>query len=141
MAEEKGKKKKEPEYIVTYPKRTISEYGYDPSFLRYLASRILIPIILTFIFAIIKGGWIFIIIMWFYVIGTTVYKYYELYPRSRPATEAEIHAYKMLKAKEYIRYKNHYDYLMNDVDEFGNHKEPGEKYGYFTRKKIYPYKK
>lgn len=128
----KSGKKEEKKYIVTRPQKVVSEYGYDPSLARYLLSRLFFPILLCPFLILIQGGWLFIPIILFYVIGTSVYKYYDLYPKSRPATETEIRVYKLIKMKEAIEAKDRYDAHIKTIDEFGRWIFPGHKYSLYT---------
>ncbi len=135
-ADNKNDKKEEKKYIVTRPQKVVSEYGYDPSLARYLLSRLFFPILLCPFLMLIQGGWIFIPIILFSVIGTAVYKYYELYPKSRPATESEIRVYKLMKMREAIKAKDRYDAHISTVDEFGWYKDRGDRYSDKTIKTI-----
>lgn len=124
----KSGKKEEKKYIVTRPQKVVSEYGYDPSLARYLLSRLFFPILLCPILILIKGGWLFIPIILFYVIGTSVYKYYDLYPKSRPATETEIRVYKLLRRREMIKLRIVYNHRVKYYDVYGFSKYGDEEY-------------
>lgn len=121
-------------YVVTHPTKVTSEYGYHPSLLRYLASRILIPVVLTPVLALIKGGIFFIIIMWVFIIAKNVMNYYEMYPKTRLATPEEIEAYKESqereKKKELVCLKTKYDFHVKYHDEYGWTKGADEEYSY-----------
>ena len=122
-AENKSGKKKAKKYIVTRPQKVVSEYGYDPSLARYLLSRSLVPVVLTFVFALIKGGPLFIIIMWTVFVAKHMSNYYELYPKTRPATEEEKQWYykkvEVEKERELVRIKVSYDSDSQFYDEYG----------------------
>lgn len=134
MTENNRNKKK---YTVTYPRKVKSEYGYNPSLLRYLASRIIVPIGLTFLFAMMNGGLPFIVLTWAVFLLVHVSNYKEIYPSSRPATEEEIQAYLLTKKKEAVKLKDDYDRRLKRVNSYGYLKSEDESdLDYIIKKQI-----
>ena len=136
MTENNRNKKK---YTVTYPRKVKSEYGYDPSLLRYLASRIIVPIGLTFLFAMMNGGFPFIVLTWVVFLLVHVSNYKEIYPPSRPATEEEIEAYELMKKKEAVELKDRYDTRIRLTDIYGYPKFEYEEFNFAVKKSLDKY--
>ena len=129
--------------IVTYPRNVVSEYGYDPSLVRYLLSRALGLTLLTPVLAIFEGGLYFITAMWIVFLARHISNYYEMYPRSRKATKEEADWYRrkqeIEKKKELVSLKTNHDIDVMYHDEFGWIKSPEAEYSvdYCEKVKLY----
>lgn len=127
---------KEPEYIVKGKSKYVKEGETAPSFLKYIKSYILVPIILSLVLAIFRDGIVFIILMWALFLFKHIITYNEMYPPDRPATEEEIRQYDLLKKKEMLDLYNRYKSRPIYYDVYGEPKLTDREYSLYMEKKL-----